>query len=181
MLLGRTVDASLDTSGLREATAMARALESIPDPLIDTSPRQRARQTAAAIAARSGAEIVISSALDEVDFGAWSGRSFAELADDPSWRQWNEQRASAATPAGERIADVCARVLEHLRRMQDAFPSRPIIVVTHAEVIRTALLHWLGAPVESYHRLLISPASVTRVRLGEWGVRIESINQRVPS
>jgi broad specificity phosphatase PhoE len=181
LLLGRTVDAPLNDHGLREAEAMACGLESLSDPLIDTSPRQRARQTAAAIAARTGAEIVTSPAIDEVDFGAWSGQTFAQLSDDPGWRHWNDQRASAATPAGERVDDICTRALEHFRRLRTAFPARPIVIVTHAEVIRTVLLHWLGAPAESYQRLVISPASVTRVRLGEWGVSIECINQRVPS
>jgi broad specificity phosphatase PhoE len=181
ILLGRTVDAALDTCGLREAAAMARSLASVSDPLIETSPRQRARQTAAAIAAHTGAEVATSPAIDEVDFGGWSGQTFAQLHEDPGWQTWNRQRASAATPAGERIEDVRTRTLEHLGRLQRAFPERPIILVTHAEIIRTVLLHWLGAPIDSYQRLVISPASLTRVRLGEHAVSIESINQRVAS
>jgi probable phosphoglycerate mutase len=118
--------------------------------------------------------------IDELDFGHWSGQTFDELARDPDWRRWNERRDSAATPAGERIRDVQARVLRHLHRLREAFPGRPMILVTHAEVIRAALLYWLQAPVDAYRRLAISPASISRVRLSEWGPRIDAINQRAP-
>jgi broad specificity phosphatase PhoE len=179
LLLGRTVDLPLDLRGMQQATAMASALRSRDDLLVMTSPRQRTQQTAAAIAAANGCEVVSSYAIDELDFGHWSGRTFMQLADDADWRHWNEHRGSAATPAGERMADVQARVLQQLQRLRDAFPGRAIAIVTHAEVIRAALMHWLGAPLDGYHRLAIHPASCSTVSLGDWGVRIEGINQRV--
>ncbi len=33
--------------------------------------------------------------LDEIDFGTFTGRSFADLDGDPDWRTWNEDRANA--------------------------------------------------------------------------------------
>jgi probable phosphoglycerate mutase len=124
------------------------------------------------------AAIVTSHDVDEVDFGEWSGRTFLQLADDPNWRRWNKQRSSACTPAGESIADIQTRVLRHLRRLQEEFPGRLIVIVTHAEVIRAVVLHWLEASVDGYYRLVISPASWTRVSIGDWGVRIDGINQQ---
>jgi broad specificity phosphatase PhoE len=180
-LLGRTVDSPLDSRGMREAEAMARSFDPQDELLIVASPRRRAQQTAAAIAARTSAEIVTSYDVDELDFGHWSGRTFLQLADDPSWRRWNEHRGLASTPSGESIANVQARVLRHLHSLQDAFPGRPIVIVTHAEVIRSVILHWLEAPIDGYGRLVISPASLTRVSVGDWGVRIDGINQRAQS
>ncbi|MFC4308878.1 histidine phosphatase family protein [Steroidobacter flavus] len=180
MLLGRTVDAPLAAIGVREAEAMACALGSSQETLIVASPRRRAQQTAAAICERSQCELVTACDIDELDFGHWSGQTFNELAQDPAWRRWNEQRATAATPAGERIGDVQARVVRHLDRLRQTFPGRPMVLVTHAEVIRAALLHWLQAPVDAYRRLAISPASISRVSLSDWGPRIDGINQRAP-
>ncbi|HEY0681361.1 MAG TPA: histidine phosphatase family protein [Steroidobacter sp.] len=180
MLLGRTVDAPLAEIGLREAEAMAHALDPHHETLIVVSPRRRAQQTASAIAARCQGELLTSAAIDELDFGHWSGQTFSELAHDPAWRRWNEQRNLAATPAGERISDVQARVLDHLQRLCQAFPGRPMVLVTHAEVIRAALLHWLQAPVAAYRRLAISPASMSRVSLSDWGPCVDSINLRAP-
>ena len=178
MLLGRTVDSPLDARGMQEAAAMARVVGSNQKLLIVASPRRRTQQTAAAIGAVTDAEIVTSAAVDEIDFGEWSGRTFVQLAEDPDWRRWNENRSSARTPAGESIADVQARVLEQLRELREEHPGRCIVVVTHSEVIRSMVLYWLEAPIESYHRLVISPASWTRVSIGDWGVRIEGINQQ---
>lgn len=179
MLLGRIVDSPLDARGVRQAEAMAQSLRAREDLLVMTSPRQRTRQTAAAIAAANGCEVVSSLAIDELDFGRWSGRTFTQLADDADWRRWNEHRGSAATPSGERMADVQTRVLYQLRRLRQAFPGRAIAIVTHAEVIRAALLHWLDAPIDGYSRLAIHPASCSTVSIGDWGVRIDGINQRV--
>jgi broad specificity phosphatase PhoE len=178
VLLGRTVDSPLDARGMQQAAAMARALSSHRELLIVASPRRRAQQTAAAIAAMTDAEIVTSHDIDEVDFGEWSGRTFAQLADDPDWRRWNEQRSSARTPAGESIADIQSRALRHLRQLREDYPGRLIVIVTHAEVIRAVVLHWLKASVDGYYRLIISPASWTRVSIGDWGVRIDGINQQ---
>lgn len=181
MLLGRTVDVPLDEQGVRQAEATANALRHHQDLLIMSSPRRRTRQTAAIIAAMNGGEVMNSEAIDELDFGRWSGRTFAQLAEDPDWRHWNEQRGSAATPSGERMADVQARLLRQLSRLGETFPGRVVAIVTHAEVIRAALLHWLNAPMDGYDRLAIHPASYSTVSLGDWGVRIEGINQRVPA
>jgi broad specificity phosphatase PhoE len=178
MLLGRTVDSPLDARGMQQAAAMARALSSHRELLIAASPRRRAQQTAAAIATMTDAEIVTSHDIDEVDFGEWSGRTFLQLADDPDWRRWNEQRSLARTPAGESIADIQTRVLRHLKQLQDEYPGRSIVLVTHAEVIRAVVLHWLEASIDGYYRLVISPASWTRVSIGDWGVRIDGINQQ---
>lgn len=180
ILLGRTIDAPLVELGLEEAEAAARALRFDDGILVVASPRRRAQQTAAAIAATAHTEIITSFDIDELDFGHWSGRTFRELDHDPSWRLWNEQRGTAATPAGERIRDVQARVVRHLHRLRQAFPGRPMVLVTHAEVIRAVLLHWLDAPIDGYQRLAISPASMTRVSIGDWGLRIDGINQQAP-
>ena len=180
MLLGRTVDAPLATLGIREAEAMACMLAAPPEALLVASPRRRTQQTAAAIAARSQCELVTACDIDELDFGHWSGQTFSELARDPAWRRWNEQRDAAATPAGERIRDVQARVMHHLRQLRESFPGRPMILVTHGEVIRAALLHWLQAPADAYRRLAISPASVSRVSLSDRDARIDGINHRAP-
>ena len=178
MLLGRTIDAPLATVGVQEAEAMACMLAASQEALLVASPRRRAQQTAESIAARNRCELVTAHDLDELDFGHWSGQTFDELARDPDWRRWNEQRHSAATPAGERIEDVQARVLRYLHRLREAFPGRPMILVTHAEVIRAVLLYWLQAPADAYRRLAISPASISRVSLSDGGPRIDGINQR---
>jgi broad specificity phosphatase PhoE len=178
-LLGRAIDAPLDANGQAQAQALAGALRTRGTPMIEASPRLRTQQTAAAIAAHIGTSVSIVAELDEVNFGAWAGRTFAELASDPDWRRWNSRRSDAATPAGERISHVQMRLLEHLRRLCAAFPGRSVILVTHAEVIRSILLHWLDASLDAYDRLEIAPASWTRIEMDRERVLIDGINRRV--
>jgi broad specificity phosphatase PhoE len=179
-LLGRTLDAPLDEHGCHQAQALARTLASGGGGVrVQSSPRQRTRQTASFIAQHAvGTDIEIAPALDELDFGTWSGRSFEQLAGDAHWRRWNEQRDRCCTPAGESMASVQRRVLEHLRSIMHT-DDRIVILVTHAEVIRAVVLHGLGLRAAEYWRIDIGPASLTVVHLEERGMRFECINQRV--
>jgi probable phosphoglycerate mutase len=182
VLLGRAIDAPLDERGEREAAAVARRLADERPALIEASPRRRTQQTAHAIAARLGMPVTTSPALDELDFGAWAGRRFDELATEPAWRAWNARRASATTPSGEDITRVQARITAHLGRLARAFPAATIILVTHAEVIRAALLHYLGRSADRWQELSIEPASVSTLRLAARSAarhaRIDAIGER---
>ena len=42
------------------------------------------------VATELAVPLSIEAALDEVDYGVWTGKSFHELAQDSHWRRWNE-------------------------------------------------------------------------------------------
>ena len=159
-LLGRALDAPLDVRGRAQARELAGRIARERVALVVSSPRRRAAQTGAAIAQRVDCAMRIARELDEVDFGSWSGQSFAALAQDPEWRCWNERRDVAATPAGDTIAAVRDRAMECLQRLAGEFRGRTLVVVTHAEVVRTLLLRARGLPAQSYTQLDVAPASM---------------------
>ena len=166
ILLGRQLDAALDAHGAAQASALAESFSQRRiDPAIYSSPRRRTRQTAAAIAARSGADVQVHAQLDEIDFGSWAGRTFASLATDIDWRAWNTNRAEAATPGGETIASVQQRALALLHAIDAAEPSHPVVIVTHSEIIRSLLFYCLDVSPNRFGRLAIDPASVTTLEL----------------
>jgi broad specificity phosphatase PhoE len=179
VLLGRSVDAPLDANGEAQAQALAERLIPVEDLLIECSPRRRTRQTAAAIALRRCGQVHAAPAMDEIDFGGWSGRTFAELARDPAWRRWNEQRSTSCTPAGENIAQVQARAMAHLRQLQQDFTARTVAIVTHAEIVRSLVLRAIDAPIDDYHRIEISPASLTTLSMDGPEIRVTMLNERV--
>jgi len=148
---------------------------------IHASPRQRATETARAIETARGGElrVEIAEALDEVDFGAWSGCEFADLARDTQWRCWNERRSLARAPGGERMRDVQARIMSHIERVSAAAPEGAVALISHAEVIRAALLYCLGLSLDAWPLLEISPASVSRLALTALGAKIVSVNEIV--
>lgn len=178
VLFGRIVDAPLDEHGERQAAAVAARLAREGEMLIEASPRLRTQQTAHAIANSTHAEVRTALDLDEIDFGRWSGQRFVSLTEDPQWRKWNERRDVACTPAGDSIANVQSRVARHLHRMHAAFPSGTIAIVTHAEVIRSALLWILQMPVTAYQKLEISPSSITIVCFRNGDFTVQSVNER---
>jgi broad specificity phosphatase PhoE len=179
LLFGRSIDPPLDENGERQALATAERLARESDPLIEASPRQRTLQTARAIAALTHAEVVTTNDLDEVDFGRWGGQPFFALAHDPQWHEWNAYRETATTPAGDSIPRIQARVARHLHRLLAAFPTRTIVLVTHAEIIRSTLLWVLRMPASAYDRIEVSPSSISTLLWRNGSFTVSTINERV--
>ncbi|HEX7013541.1 MAG TPA: histidine phosphatase family protein [Steroidobacteraceae bacterium] len=179
MLLGRTVDPPLDLRGESQAQALAEHFSSLAQLWLEASPRRRAQQTAAAIALRRGGEVRTAVEMDEVDFGHWSGRSFALLAEDPRWREWNERRSQSQTPAGEKISMVQRRAMEHLRSLGRTHAEETIAIVTHAEIIRSVVLACLGASIDNYSQVEIAPASLTTLSMNGAQLRLDRYNERI--
>jgi broad specificity phosphatase PhoE len=116
-------------------------------------------------------------ALDELDFGAWTGRSFEALAGDPDWRLFNERRSLAAAPGGERILDVQARIVALMVELAGSHPDASLALVSHGDVIRSALLHFLGMPIDFIHRLDIAPRAVSVASLNSGACCVHSLNR----
>lgn len=178
-LTGRAKGFGLGEAGRGQAKRLGARLARETVHAIFTSPRERACETAAAIVrARGARQAILADALDEVDFGSWSGRAFDDLDDDPAWRRWNGLRSLSRAPGGESMLDVQQRVLLFL----EPFSTRGnhnLVLVTHAEVIRAAVSYYLGLSIDAWPRFEISPASITTVVVGEWGATLTGLNEVV--
>jgi broad specificity phosphatase PhoE len=160
VLCGRTVEIGLDEIGRRQAYELASMLSTQRIDLVQASPRRRARETAQPIAARLGCDVEIVPALDELDAGAWSGRTLEALECDERWQHWNAARGSSRPPGGESMRELQCRVLAHLE-MLAAMPIEAAVLVSHAEPIRAALMHFRGIPLDDFHHVAVAPASVS--------------------
>ena len=176
MLCGRTAGVRLSAEGERQAARLARRFAPGSLEALHTSPARRCRETAEGLEAACGLTAIVDPAADEVDFGDWTGRRFADLEDDPRWRSWNLDRDHATAPHGEAMTCVRARVLALLNEMTTLHPHGRAAVVTHAEIVRTAVLHVLGLPLQAYERLEIGPASITTLHLWPGGGRLLGLN-----
>jgi broad specificity phosphatase PhoE len=176
-LTGRMRGVVLNNDGRRQAQQLAARLAREDIAIVQSSPLERALQTAEPIAESLRTAVQIAPAMNEVDFGEWSGRSFRELDLDPRWERWNSVRSLTRAPQGESIADVQNRVLKHLQNVHVSEPGGTVAIVSHAEVIRAALLYFLGLPAEAYSKIEIGPASVSRLLLGNRDVRVVSLNE----
>jgi broad specificity phosphatase PhoE len=179
-LAGRLPGIHLGSDGRAQAARLGVRMRRVRVDAIHASPRERARETAEAIASVSGVAMVrASDALDEVDFGVWSGKDFETLDQDAQWRRWNAARSLARTPGGESMLDVQRRVLGLMEELMLGHPERTFVLVSHSEVIKAALSHVLGLPTDAWMRFDIDPASISTIVAGEWGAKVVTLNETV--
>jgi len=179
ILSGRRRDVALSREGLEQATIVADLLGVESIAAVYSSPRERAYYTAREIADRHEQKVRVADTVDEIDFGDWSGRSFSELADDPEWRHWNEARATARAPSGEAMGEACERAVGALEEMAREHADGTIAIVSHCDIIRGIIAHYLGLSLDNILRFDIAPASVSRLALEGSGGRVISVNERL--
>ncbi|HEX9964760.1 MAG TPA: histidine phosphatase family protein [Allosphingosinicella sp.] len=179
ILSGRRRDVALSVEGLEQAEIVADLLAVEPIAAVYSSPRERAYYTARQIAEAHELKVQISDPLDEVDFGDWTGRSFDDLEGDPSWSEWNEARGTARPPGGESMAAAVTRASSALEAIAADHPGASIACVSHCDIIRGVIAHYLGLPLDHLLRFDVDPASVSRLALGGWGARIMTVNERL--
>jgi probable phosphoglycerate mutase len=139
---------------------------------VQSSPQRRARETAVPIARAFGLPIEIAPKMDELDAGLWSGASFEKLGKNAHWQAWNSNRGSTRPPDGESMRDLQERVLDHLTMLERKHPDEEIVLVSHAEPIRAAVLHYRDLPLDAYAQVKVDPGSVTVLRLNDRGGEI---------
>ncbi|WP_349514603.1 histidine phosphatase family protein [Erythrobacter sp. NFXS35] len=179
VLSGRVGEVPLSAAGTAQVNRLTARLDGEALHAVHTSPVRRAQETALAVARRRGIAVEVAEPLNEIDFGEWSGKGFAELEQDLRWREWNARRGDAATPSGETMLAVQQRVLDHLRRVASTATGLIVAMVTHADVIRAAVAGILGLSLNRILSFDIDAASVTRIAAGPWGERLISLNERV--
>ena len=174
ILSGRS-DIALNERGRSEADRLARRLAHVPLAAIHASPRRRARETADIVAETHSLEVNTVAALDEIDFGVWSGQPFAVLDAQRDWQRWNAARATAATPAGETMASVTSRALDHIL----AIPNEgAVLCVSHCDVIRGIVARVLGLGFDRMFAFDCDPASLTTIEIDGASMRLATLNER---
>jgi probable phosphoglycerate mutase len=176
-IAGRKPGISLNVDGRAQAERLARYFQTKVIAGIRCSPLERARETAEPIAQYLGLDIEIASALNEIDFGEWTGMRLDELAHRQDWQHWNELRSNARAPGGETVLDVQARTVSYIQDLCAAASEGGYILVGHSDPIKSALLYFLGAPMDFMTRLEISPASISAVVVGRNEPRLLFINE----
>ena len=175
-LAGRRSGIHLNEQGRREAERLAQWLADEAIDCIYSSPLERAMETAVCLAHTRSLKILVEEKLIDFDYGDWTGKSFAELMDDPPWQRFNRLRSIARVPGGEMMLEVQARAVGFLERAHGDLPEASIAVVTHCDVIRAVLCHYLGMPLDLFQRIEIAPASVSVLRMESQHPTIAAIN-----
>jgi broad specificity phosphatase PhoE len=177
ILCGRMPDVRLGAVGRRHAHALAERLRRESVETVYTSPLERAQETAAVL----GPAPVMNNAMTEIDFGAWTGRSFTSLGSDPEWQRWNSERSTARAPGGESMAEAQDRAVREIASLGRRHDDGRIAIVSHCDVIRAVLLNSLGMSLDAWWRFEISPASISVLIVWAGGGKVLSMNETVPT
>jgi ribonuclease H / adenosylcobalamin/alpha-ribazole phosphatase len=158
-------DIPLTETGKLQAKAAAQRLAARGGvQLIVTSPLRRARLTAEAVAAATGAPVQVDEGWTEADFGEWEGLSYAEAME--RWpgevTAWMND-TSMAPPGGESFATAGRRVLAALDQLLERSEPGRVVVVSHVTPMKTVLRHALLAPPAALRRMHLDVACLCEV------------------
>jgi broad specificity phosphatase PhoE len=67
-------------------------------------------------------------------------------------------------------------MLRLIERLCSLHPDQTVALVSHGDVIKAALTHYLGVSLDLSQRIEISPASVSIVRIAPYGPEVLLIN-----
>jgi probable phosphomutase (TIGR03848 family) len=175
-LSGSTPGIHLSEYGRAQAKDLAERLALVPLAAVYASPLERCVETAEAIAMHRRLAVERVPALEEVGYGAWTGRSLAQLTRTALWKQVQQAPSSVRFPGGETLLEAQRRAVIALETLAARHPKATVAAVSHADLIRLALAHYAGIHIDLFQRLIVSPASVAAVLLGDRIPRIVKMN-----
>lgn len=175
-IAGRTSGVHLNDVGRTQAERLAERFAGLTLNAIYSSPLERARETAEPLARRTGAPLELREELLELDFGEWTGMSFTDLAADDRWRRFNTIRSRTRIPGGELMSEAQTRGVSMAESIRELLPDGRVAIVTHGDVLRGIIAHYLGIPVDLMQRFEVAPASMSVLQLGPEHVLLERLN-----
>ena len=170
VLAGRTPGIPLDDRGREQAAALAARLASVPLDALVTSPVQRCRETADAIAAaRNGHPVAVTEdeQFAEVRYGDWTGKPLRRLVRDPLWRAVQAHPSAVRFPGadGEAMADVQHRAVRAVRDWNTRLGRDAVyLICSHGDVIKSVIADCLGMHLDMFQRISADPCSLSVIR-----------------
>lgn len=173
---GRAAGLHLNAEGQQQAEQLAQRLAQVSLSAIYSSPMERTIETATPMAKQHQLEINIKEEFNELDIGNWTGSAISDLEKVKEFRHFNTFRSGTRLPGGELMLEAQLRMVAGLQTLCTQHPKQTIAVVGHADPIKAAVAYFAGIPLDLFHRLEISPASVSVLELYEETARILVIN-----
>lgn len=177
------VDIPLTPAGRAQADALARMLACERIDALVTSDLRQAQETAGRIAEPLGLAVRTDPRWRELNFGAWEGKTYAELEqhDAQTFAAWQSDPVTVAPPGGETVARLAGRVDQAVADLRRCHPAGTVVVVTHGGPIRVLLCQVLGVDLRHHHRWAIGPGSLTDIVLGPHGPEVLRVNVAPPT
>jgi len=160
-----STDLELTENGRAQAELAGQVLAELElaDPLVISSPRQRAVTTAklAGLAVNE-----VSDLLAEWDYGSYEGLTTPQIQETvPDWLVWTH-----GCPGGESVAQVSERADRAVAFALEQMTSRDVLFVGHSHFSRAVITRWLELPLVEGSRFWMVAGSIAMCGF-EHGVR----------
>jgi probable phosphoglycerate mutase len=168
-LPGWTPGLHLNDRGRAQAEALAALLRPVRVTAVCSSPLERALETARPLARSKGLAIARVRGLAEMQVGDWQGQSLRRLSRQKLWPVIQRTPSLARFPGGESFPEAQARIVAALEALRARHPSPRALVAcfSHADMIKLAVAHYIGLPLDLFQRLALDPASITTLHVRE--------------
>lgn len=149
------MDPPLSDAGRLQAAHVATALRPVPLQAVYCSPLQRARDTAAAVAASHQLSAESVDDLREIAFGEWESLVHDEVEErfGALLSEWWKRPDQVQIPGGEALETGRRRAVGAVQRIAARHPDAGVAVVAHGGVNKLIMLTLLGAPLASFWRI----------------------------
>jgi probable phosphoglycerate mutase len=176
-LAGWTPEVHLNDLGKAQAQALGERLASMKIHALYASPLERTMETAEAIAAHH-AHLTIQplAAVGEVRYGAWEGEELKKLYGKKLWRNVQILPTRVQFPEGETLRGAQMRAVDAIEELVPKHPRQTVVIVSHSDIIKMIVAHYLGMHLDLFQRINISPASITTLNLGAGMPFIQAVN-----
>jgi probable phosphoglycerate mutase len=177
-LVGWKPGVHLNEHGRAQAKALGDLLQKAKFKAIYASPLERTTETAQLIARAQSLDVVSREGLGEIHFGTWQGYTFKTLRRRKLWPVIQRTPSLARFPNGESIPEAQARIVAELDELRTKHHQRKaaFACVSHADMIKLAVAHYIGLPLDMYQRLVIEPASVTILAIRDSQIKLLKFN-----
>ena len=176
-----SLDPDLTPEGAEMAAQFAAVYQSTAWEAAYVSPMQRTIQTARPLCDALGLPLTVRDGLREIGYGDWEGKTqdWVKANDHDTYVRWMTEPAWNAPPGGETSRQIEARSSQVISEILAAHASGNILVVSHKATIRILLCSFLGIDLGRYRdRISALAASVSIVNFGEYGPRLDLLNDR---
>ena len=177
VLPGRAPGLHLADAGREQAErAAARIAELKQVDAVYASPLERARETAAPIAAARGLRVRTERGLLECDFGDWTGQELKTLMKLPEWGSVQRYPSGFRFPNGESFVEMQQRMVGAIEKLRAAHPGGVVVAVSHADTIKAAVAHAMGTHLDLFQRIVISTCSISAIAYSPGGPAVLTVN-----
>lgn len=174
-------DVELSPEGLRQAELLAKNFPFDKVDAVYSSDLSRAKNTAKFVADKFNLPVQTTSALREVDFGIWEGKSFAELEkyEADTLKIFHTKPDELRLNRAETFQQAQARAMNEIKKIiayHESDGESRVVAVAHGSINRAILCAILDIPLKNLWRLSQFNTAINIFRVDDGNFTVQLIN-----